>query len=213
MICVSVSTTEKAIIRKEKHIEEEAGKDEETIYKIDIPANRYDLLCLEGIAQALRIFNKKQEIPAYRLSDVGKDSMLRMNVRSDQTSQIRPFVVCAVLRGVTFDEARYNSFIDLQDKLHQNICRRRSLVAIGTHDLDTLQGPFTYEALSPKDINFVPLKQAMLSKELENYLATHISEILCSNLKEEEEEEEKEEDEKSKRKHESDRKRVQSQNR
>lgn len=73
--------------------------------------------------------------------------MLRMNVRSDQvcvylnnllllffsvllmfffflqTSQIRPFVVCAVLRGVTFDEARYNSFIDLQDKLHQNICR------------------------------------------------------------------------------------------
>ncbi|CDY54089.1 BnaC08g47290D [Brassica napus] len=152
-------TTEKAIIRKEKHIEEEAGKDEETIYKIDIPANRYDLLCLEGIAQALRIFNKKQEIPTYRLSDVGKDSMLRMNVRSDQTSQIRPFVVCAVLRGVTFDEARYNSFIDLQDKLHQNICRRRSLVAIGTHDLDTLQGPFTYEALSPKDINFVPLKQ------------------------------------------------------
>ncbi|XP_024008694.1 phenylalanine--tRNA ligase beta subunit, cytoplasmic isoform X2 [Eutrema salsugineum] len=81
-----------------------------------------------------------------------------MNVKSE-TSQIRPFVVCAVLRGVTFDEARYNSFIDLQDKLHQNICRRRSLVAIGTHDLDTLQGPFTYEALSPMDINFVPLKQ------------------------------------------------------
>jgi hypothetical protein len=40
-----------------------------------------------------------------------------------QTSKIRPYVVCAVLRGVTFDEARYNSFIDLQDKLHQNICR------------------------------------------------------------------------------------------
>lgn len=26
------------------------------IYKIDIPANRYDLLCLEGLARALRIF-------------------------------------------------------------------------------------------------------------------------------------------------------------
>ena len=27
-----------------------------------------------------------------------------------------------------------------------NICfRRRTLVAIGTHDLDTLHGPFTYE--------------------------------------------------------------------
>ena len=76
-----------------------------------------------------------------------------------ETLLVRPFVVCAVLRGVTFDEARYNSFIDLQDKLHQNICRKRSLVAIGTHDLDTLQGPFTYEALPPEDIRFVPLKQ------------------------------------------------------
>ncbi|KAK4413309.1 Phenylalanine--tRNA ligase beta subunit, cytoplasmic [Sesamum alatum] len=62
-----------------------------------------------------------------------------------QTSKIRPYVVCAVLRGVTFDEVRYNSFIDLQDRLHQNICRRRTLVAIGTHDLDTIEGPFTYE--------------------------------------------------------------------
>ncbi|KAM3409349.1 hypothetical protein ACQJBY_001974 [Aegilops geniculata] len=84
--------------------------------------------------------------------------MLQMHVRP-QTSQIRPYVVCAVLRGVTFDEVRYNSFIDLQDKLHQNICRKRTLVAIGTHDLDTLQGPFSYEALPPQEINFIPLKQ------------------------------------------------------
>jgi phenylalanyl-tRNA synthetase beta chain len=32
-------------------------------------------------------------------------------------------------------------------------------VAIGTHDLDTLTGPFTYEALPPKDISFAPLNQ------------------------------------------------------
>lgn len=64
-----------------------------------------------------------------------------------ETMLVRPFVVCAVLRDVTFDAASYNSFIDLQDKLHQNICRKRTLVAIGTHDLDTIKGPFTYEAL------------------------------------------------------------------
>jgi phenylalanyl-tRNA synthetase beta chain len=33
------------------------------------------------------------------------------------------------------------------------------LVAIGTHDFDMLKGPFTYEALAPKDIRFVPLNQ------------------------------------------------------
>jgi phenylalanyl-tRNA synthetase beta subunit len=63
------------------------------------------------------------------------------------------------LRNVRFTQARYESFIALQDKLHQNLARQRTLVAIGTHDLDTLQGPFTYEALPPEDIKFVPLNQ------------------------------------------------------
>lgn len=74
-------------------------------------------------------------------------------------AQIRPYIVCAVLRNVVFDVKRYKSFIDLQDKLHQNICRKRTYVAIGTHDLDTLVGPFRYQALPPNEINFVPLTE------------------------------------------------------
>ena len=35
--------------------------------------------------------------------------------------------------------------------------RRRTLVSMGTHDLDTIQGPFTYEALPPEQIKFAPL--------------------------------------------------------
>ena len=30
-------------------------------------------------------------------------------------------------------------------------------MAIGTHDLDTLEGPFSYEALPPGQIKFKPL--------------------------------------------------------
>jgi phenylalanyl-tRNA synthetase beta chain len=37
--------------------------------------------------------------------------------------------------------------------------RKRTLAAIGTHDLDTIQGPFTYDAKPPKDIKFKPLNQ------------------------------------------------------
>lgn len=170
-------TTEKAIIRKEKHIkEEESTEDEEVIYKIEVPANRYDLLCLEGLAQALRIFEERQEIPTYTVANISRESTLKMHVKSE-TSLIRPYVVCAVLRGVTFDETRYNSFIDLQDRLHQNICRRRTLVAIGTHDLDTIQGPFTYEALPPQEISFVPLKQD------QTFRADNLMEFYKSDLK------------------------------
>lgn len=72
---------------------------------------------------------------------------------------MRPVVVGAVLRNFTFSKKNYNSFIELQDKLHQNLCRKRTLVAIGTHDLDTLKPPFRYDARKPEDIKFVPLSQ------------------------------------------------------
>ncbi|PON92694.1 Phenylalanyl-tRNA synthetase, class IIc, beta subunit, archae/euk cytosolic [Trema orientale] len=169
-------TTEKAIIRKEKHLEDESEEDEEVIYKIEVPANRYDLLCLEGLAQSLRIFDKKDKIPTYTLAKISSESMIKIHVKPE-TSLIRPYVVGAVLRGITFDEAKYNSFIDLQDKLHQNICRRRTLVAIGTHDLDTLQAPFTYEALPPSSIDFVPLKQ------VKSFKADELMEFYKSDLK------------------------------
>ena len=149
------------MIRKEHGSVESAAAaaaSEEIIYKIDIPANRYDMLCLEGIARALNIFRQTQAAPTFKLADMAPGKMQQMIVKPE-TALIRPFVVCAVLRGVTFTKTSYDSFIDLQDKLHQNLCRQRSLVAIGTHDLDTIVGPFTYEALPPSEIKFVPLKQ------------------------------------------------------
>jgi phenylalanyl-tRNA synthetase beta chain len=39
---------------------------------------------------------------------------------------------------------------------------------MGTHDLDTLQPPFRYEARAPKDIKFIPLgkNKAYTAEEL-----------------------------------------------
>eukprot|EP00921_Rhytidocystis_pertsovi_P007900 GHVQ01013074.1.p1 GENE.GHVQ01013074.1~~GHVQ01013074.1.p1 ORF type:complete len:636 (+),score=53.30 GHVQ01013074.1:176-2083(+) len=126
----------------------------ETVYKIDIPANRYDLLCVEGIGRALKIFTSGGDIPILKLT--GDKPTTHVLVHK-QTSQIRPFFFGAVLRNITFTDASYKSFIDLQDKLHQTVGRNRTLVAIGTHDMDTIKVPYTYEALPPRDINFMPL--------------------------------------------------------
>ena len=57
------------------------------------------------------------------------------------------------------NQLEYESFIDLQDKLHQNLCRMRRFVAIGTHDLDTLEPPFRYMCRDPHQIKFAPLNQ------------------------------------------------------
>ncbi|PIA27819.1 hypothetical protein AQUCO_07500028v1 [Aquilegia coerulea] len=139
-------------------LDDVATEEDEVIYKVEVAANRYDLLCFEGLVRALRIFKELDQIPKYSVFDIPRESMLKIHVKPE-TALVRPYVVSAVLRDITFDQASYKSFIDLQDMLHQNICRGRTLVAIGTHDLDTIQGPFTYEALPPTEINFVPLKQ------------------------------------------------------
>ncbi|KAJ2318850.1 phenylalanine--tRNA ligase subunit beta [Coemansia sp. RSA 2610] len=127
--------------------------------KIDIPANRYDLLCFEGLSRALGVFLRREDTPNYRV--VPAKNPYRITV-AKECAQVRPLVVGAVLRNVKLNADRYKSFIDLQDKLHANLCSQRELVSIGTHDLDTVQGPFTYEARRPEDIKFVPLNQTEL---------------------------------------------------
>ncbi|EER26269.1 phenylalanyl-tRNA synthetase beta chain, putative [Coccidioides posadasii C735 delta SOWgp] len=146
------------------------GVQEPPQLKLDIPANRYDLLCFEGIALMLNIFQGKTVLPNYRLVTPPNGALQTIVVKKE-TANIRPYISGAVLRNIHFDKARYDSFIALQDKLHQNLARQRTLVSIGTHDLDKLQGPFSYEALPPKDINFVPLNQktSMNGEELMNF--------------------------------------------
>jgi len=129
-------------------------EDNQVVYKLDIPANRYDLLCLQGIALALNTFRQLQPYPSYKKLP----GNIKITVKKS-AEKIRPFVCAAVLRNVSFDENTYADFIELQDKLHMNICRRRKYASIGTHDLDTVSPDFVYEALAPKDIVFQALKQ------------------------------------------------------
>jgi phenylalanyl-tRNA synthetase beta chain len=132
----------------------------EIVYKIEVAANRYDLLCLEGISQAFRAYLGLGQAPRYTIKN--HTPKLHQIIVKPETAAVRPHVVGCVLRNITFDLKSYNSFIDLQDKLHQNICRRRTLASMGTHDLDKFasDSPITYEALPPEEIVFQALKQS-----------------------------------------------------
>ena len=140
---------------------------------------RYDLLCLEGISRALLVFTGQMAVPKFQLTKPKE----RLTIMSS-TASIRPFCVAATLRNVRFNQATYDSFIDLQDKLHQNLARKRTLVAIGTHDLDAIKGPFRYEAKKPEDIKFIPLNQTkeFNAKELMDLYSVRIFCNFLSNL-------------------------------
>uniref|UniRef100_A0A3Q3VXY4 Phenylalanine--tRNA ligase beta subunit n=1 Tax=Mola mola TaxID=94237 RepID=A0A3Q3VXY4_MOLML len=167
-------TSEKELISREQGDSKSSGASEVVLYKIDVPANRYDLLCLEGLVRGLHVFKNSQEAPRYRRVSPASGEPQRLII-TKETKAVRPYAVAAVLRDITFTQDRYDSFIELQDKLHQNICRKRSLVAIGTHDLDTMSGPFTYTAKPPGDISFKPLNQ---TKE---YTATQLMSLYKSD--------------------------------
>ncbi|KAM9274692.1 phenylalanine--tRNA ligase beta subunit isoform 4-T4 [Cariama cristata] len=163
-------TSEKDIISKEKGEEKAKGASDTVLYKIDVPANRYDLLCLEGLVRGLQVFKERINLPRYEKIIPAQGEGQRLII-TEETVQVRPHAVAAVLRNITFTKDRYDSFIDLQEKLHQNICRRRALVAIGTHDLDTISGPFTYTAKPPSEIKFKPLNQS------QEYTASQIMDL------------------------------------
>lgn len=116
------------------------------------------MLSVEGIARALRVFLGKESLPKYVAAEPKETLYIKHGVRG-----IRPVMAGAILRGIRFTPAVYESFIDLQDKLHSGIGRRRQIVSMGTHDLDTVKGPFYYDAL-PADngFHFKPLNQQVV---------------------------------------------------
>ena len=145
-------------MKKNEQNKEDINLSTEVLYKIEVAANRYDLLCLEGLALALRIFLEKQKMPDIKPINVLPENERQLIVY-DSVNDVRPIGLCAILRDINFTDEMLKSFMDLQDKLHNNICRGRKLVSMGTHDLDTVKGPFTYRALEPEHIHFVPLNR------------------------------------------------------
>ena len=75
-------------------VPEENGK---TTYKIEVGANRYDLLCLEGLVRNLLIFQNKMKLPQYK--SIKAKSPQKLTIDSS-TASIRPHCLAAILRNV-----------------------------------------------------------------------------------------------------------------
>ena len=105
-------------------IELETGIDDKNvpILKFEVAANRYDLLSVEGIAQAIGMYQGLKKHPNITLAFENPVETIKV---TEATQGIRKFVVGAILRDVDLGENGYLSFIDFQDKMHQNIGRHR----------------------------------------------------------------------------------------
>jgi len=125
---------------------------EEDHADIEFFANRPDLFSTEGVARAMRGFlGIETGLHVYRVTPSGMSFSMDPGL-----SGIRPYLGSAVIRNVSFNEESIVSLMGLQEALHWAVGRGRGKVAIGIHDLDSVNPPFRYLAADP-DTSFVPL--------------------------------------------------------
>ena len=116
-------------------------------------ANRPDLYSVEGIARALRGFlGWETGLPNFHR----EESSIRCTV-DPELGSIRPYIVAASVRGLRMTDGLVRSLVDLQEKLHNTVGRKRKKVSIGLHDLDPLSPPLHYRAVGPEEVTFIPL--------------------------------------------------------
>lgn len=115
--------------------------------------NRPDLYTVEGVARAMRAFlGIRPGMPRYEVNDSNIDLEV-----DESVVPIRPFVVGGIVRDLSLSDETVRSLMDMQEKLHLTVGRRRRKVSIGIHDLDRVKPPFTYKAVEPRSVRFVPL--------------------------------------------------------
>ncbi len=127
----------------------------------EISPNRPDLYSVEGFVRAIWNFlGLTKDIPEYKINT----PKIKMSVGHVEA---RPYIVAAIVRNVKLTEEVLLSLIQLQEKLHDTLGRKRKKVAIGIHDFDKVKPPFRYIAASP-DMSFVPLdkKERMSMRDI-----------------------------------------------
>jgi phenylalanyl-tRNA synthetase beta chain len=138
------------------------------VCKVETYPNRPDLLSVEGLARAYRGFFDIQKGRTNYKTNKGD---IKVNV-DESVEKVRPFIAGAVVRNLELSEKMINGLIQLQEKMHETMGRRRDKLAIGLHDLSAVNPPFTYRAVKPEKVEFKPLeydKNMQLGEILEEH--------------------------------------------
>jgi phenylalanyl-tRNA synthetase beta chain len=179
MPVISLDTEElKGLLGKEVSVDElkaripmmgaeiESADDKEII--VEFFPNRPDLYSVEGLARALRGFmGFEKGLGKYDVAPAKTKLVVEPSVES-----VRPFIACGMVRGISVDDSLIRSLMQMQEKLHLTVGRKRRKVAIGVHDARRLKPPYVYRAVKPNEVRFVPLGKTE-EMDLGEILASH----------------------------------------
>lgn len=121
---------------------------------VEVFPNRPDMLSEQGFARAFSSFiGIKTGLRNYS----AKKSDYKILV-DKSAKDIRPYTVCAVVKNLKFDDEKIREIIQIQEKLHVTLCRKRKKGAIGIYPMEAIKFPIRYMAKKPTEIKFQPLE-------------------------------------------------------
>ncbi len=124
--------------------------------ELEIFPNRPDMLSYEGFKRAFLAFlDRKTGLRTYKLNKPEKDYKV---VIDSSLKNIRPYTACAIVKKLSFDDEKIKELVEIQEKLHLTLGRKRKKVAIGIYPLEKIKLPITFKALEPDKIKFIPLE-------------------------------------------------------
>lgn len=124
--------------------------------QIEIFPNRPDMLSYQGFKRSFFNFiGKRKGIKQYQIYPPKKDYQVMID---SSVKDIRPYTVCSIVKGLKFTEDKIKEIIDIQEKLHITVGRKRKKLAIGIYPLEKIKLPITYKAVEPDKIKFIPLE-------------------------------------------------------
>ncbi|MFH1325550.1 MAG: phenylalanine--tRNA ligase subunit beta [archaeon] len=124
--------------------------------QIEIFPNRPDLLSYHGFKRAFLAFlGKKTGLREYKIKSPEKDYKV---IIESSVKSVRPYTACTIVRGLRLDDEKIKEIIEIQEKIHATLGRKRKKVAIGIYPLDKIKLPITFKAIEPDKIKFIPLE-------------------------------------------------------
>ncbi|AFO55321.1 phenylalanine--tRNA ligase subunit beta [Natrinema sp. J7-2] len=112
------------------------GRTEDGAFELEFAPDRLDRLSVEGVARSMR-YQYGDARGVHVPSPNSPEWTIEVD---DSVPDERPYVTGAVVRNVDLDEEALESLIQLQEKLHATMGRKRAKGAIGIHDLTMLKG-------------------------------------------------------------------------
>ena len=129
---------------------------EEGEIELEIFPDRPDLLSYQGFKRGFLAFlGKKTGLKHYKINKPEKDYHIKID---SSVKKIWPYAVCAIVKGLKFDDEKIKEVVDIQEKLTTTIGRNRKKLGLGIYPLDKIKLPIIYKALEPDKIKFIPLE-------------------------------------------------------